>query len=109
MILCESEEYPLDIRRKQQSLVYATPLASTPQNPTYDDIFLGKYQHEYEKHPNSTVPLYISIKTYLQEIKVEILAVAPRRIYNFPYWEFLLTTIITDLQKLPRNQTTSVE
>ena len=36
-------------------------------------------------------------------------AVVPRRLYNFPYWEFSLPTTITDLQKLPRNQTTSME
>ena len=108
-ILCETDEYPLDVRRKQLSLVYATAIASTKPNPTYEDIFLGKYQDEYEKRPNSTVPIYVRIKTYLLETNFEIPAVAPRRPYNFPYWEFSLPTIITDLQKFPRNQTTSME
>ena len=72
-------------------------------------IFLGKYQEGYEKRLNSTVPLYIRIKTYLQKTNFETPAIASRRIYNFPCWQFLQPTTITDLHKLPKNSTTSVK
>ena len=38
IILCETDEYLLDIRRKQLSLVYATAIASNLLNLTYEDI-----------------------------------------------------------------------
>ena len=57
-ILPEADDTPLDFRMKQVTLIYASSIASTPSNPAYANIFLGKFQDLYMDHPRAVLPLY---------------------------------------------------
>ena len=106
-ILPEAGDTPLDFRRKQLTLIYASSIASTPSNPAYANIFLGKFQDLYMDHPRAVLPLYIRVKSYLQEINLELPLIAKRRCHDFPFWDFSAPTIIIEMCKLPKNQTSS--
>ena len=95
IILPESGDTPLDFKREQLTLIYASAIASTPSNPAYANIFLGKFQDLYMDHPRAVDPLYIRVKSKLQEINFELPLIARRRFHYFPFWDFSAPTIIT--------------
>ena len=108
-ILSEAGESPLNYRRKQLTLIYATAIASTPSNPTHENIFQGNYQHKYYKHEKASRPFYMKVNTYLQEINFTFPKIAYRKVRNFPFWKYSVPTIITTLCELPKKQSNSNE
>ena len=63
-ILFEAKEMPLEQRRKLHSLRYAIKIASTPNNPAYNNTFADRLTNQHNRNSKLPAAFYIRLKGY---------------------------------------------
>ena len=62
---------PLYVRRKKLSIQYSLKLSSSPQNPTYNNVFNCKFKDLFVQKPNQIPPLSIRVQPDLWAVGFE--------------------------------------
>jgi len=63
-----ANEPPLYIQRRKLSIQYSLKLSSSPQNPTYNTVFICKFKDLFERKPNQIPPLNIRFQPDLRAV-----------------------------------------
>jgi len=63
-----TNEPPVYIRRRKLSIQYPLRLSSSPQNPTYNTVFICKFKDLFERKPNQIPPLSIRVQPDLRAV-----------------------------------------
>ncbi|XP_076629123.1 uncharacterized protein LOC143345647 [Colletes latitarsis] len=108
-ILFESKEPSLEQRRKYLSLKYAAKMSSTPNNPTYSNIFTNRYTHLQAKKPKFPIPFYGRIAKYDSSTVIIPTATIPCKFRKTAPWVLKTPETNVDLAKLPKDQISSAE
>nr|XP_012148630.1 PREDICTED: uncharacterized protein LOC105663567 [Megachile rotundata] len=108
-ILLESKEPPLEQRRKYLSLKYAVKISSTPNNPTYNNIFTNRYTHLQTKKPKSPNSFYGKIAKYESLADITSTPIILRKHRKPAPWTQKIPDTNTDLALFPKGQVTSIE
>ncbi|XP_076632273.1 uncharacterized protein LOC143347185 [Colletes latitarsis] len=108
-ILFESKESSLEQRRKYLNLKYAAKMSSTPNNPTYNNIFTNRYTYLQAKKPKFPNPFYGRIAKYDSFIVIISTPTIPCKFRKTALWILETPETNVDLAKLPKDQISSTE
>ena len=103
----EAHVLPLEHRRKQLTLQYATKISATPDNPVHKCIFHtpDDITHKVNKKRKPIKPISLRIRSDLKELSFNHTNIQPIKYQNTPYWELSNTNIDLDLTNLPKKST----
>ena len=93
----EAQEPSLYDRRKKLSLQYVTKLASNPNNPVYNDIFISPNKVLFQNKPNFIKPLCLRIEPLLNESSINVKNIKPFKLPVYEPWTIDPPNIIFDL------------
>lgn len=85
-ILAESQEKPLELRRMELSIIYATDALSSSLNPMYSKLSNNINISPYQTHPRLHKPLKIRLGEYLQSTGIKLITIYQRGAHSLPPW-----------------------
>ena len=99
---------PLELRRKQLTLQYATKISATTDNPVHNCLFdtPNNVIHKLENIQNPIKPISLRIQSDLKEINFNQTQTQQIKYQNTPFWELSNPTIDLDLTKFQKESTT---
>ena len=103
----ETNCMPLELRRKQLTLQYATKISSNPSNPVYHCLFQTPNDiiQKATKNKKTTKPISLRIKSDLNKMNFNHKNTLTLQTPNPPPWELTDINIDLDLTKLPKQAT----
>ena len=104
----ETNTMPLELRRKQLTLQYATKIGSTPQNPVFNCLFQTSEMiiQKTKKNKTAIKPIGLRIKSDLKKINFHPQNLMTHKTPNPPLWELTGANIDLELTKFPKQTTT---
>lgn len=102
-LLCLAGEMPLEVRRQEQTLVYATRILAHQDNPTSFYVFADRFQETLRNKPMNQVPLYERVKRILTDYNFAFPEIVPHSPPEFPPWQLKPLKINKELENFPKS------
>lgn len=106
-ILAEAQEKPLELKRMELAITYASKIHASPTIPLNFALFHSTVNNAFQVHPRLPKPLKVRLRGYLSLLRAELIPVSTRTLHPNPPWTHQKISINMELLQYDRERTNS--
>ncbi|XP_043516825.1 uncharacterized protein LOC122532273 [Frieseomelitta varia] len=107
--LQDNDQKPFEQRRKLRSLRYAIKIASTPNNPAYNNTFADRLTNQHNRNSRLLAPFCIRLKGYPNTREITSTPIIERNHGKIASWSLKTPKTNTDLANHKKNEKSNIE